>query len=141
MSPYQIVVNTDLLKWQMSSYMHFHSLDCSLSPIRIIVVVILVYVCSVYLWPIRRRLLAIIESFQHSGVGTRFRQQEVVLKNSIVLRLLSLLLIAEFSRPIILQVLHETSLSFVHNIIVMRCPLLRRVVESRSGRICARTET
>jgi hypothetical protein len=43
-----------------------------------------------------------------------------------------LLLIREFGWSIILEILHEPRLGFIHNIIVMRSALLRRVVEARS---------
>jgi hypothetical protein len=113
-----------------SSYMHFHSLNSSFGP----VVVILVHIARTryLLWTIRCRLFAIIKRFQHPSVGTRFWQQEVVLENATVALGLRGSL-GEFGRPIILQVLHESGLGFVHNIIVMGSALFRWVVEPGGG--------
>lgn len=113
--------------------MHFHALNCSFCP----VVVILIHISSLLLGTVRGRLFAIIKSLQHSCVGTRFWQQEVVLEYSVVLSWGSLLLVLEFRRSIILQVLHEARLGFVHNIIVMGSALLWRIVKARS--CCVRT--
>jgi hypothetical protein len=117
--------------------MHFHPLNCSFGAI----VVILVHISrtSLLLWAITSRLFAIIEGFKHPSVGTGFWQQEVILENaSVTLGLSSCL--GEFGRPIILHVLHETGLGFVHNIIVMGSALLRWVVEAGGGCVGVSTE-
>jgi hypothetical protein len=43
-----------------------------------------------------------------------------------------LLLVLEFRRSIILKILHEARLGFVHNIIAMGSALFRRIVKARS---------
>ena len=109
--------------------MHFHPLDSSFCAIGGVLVRI---ASSHLLRTIRSRLFAIIEGLQHARVGTSFGQQEVVLENAST----GLLLwgsLSEFWRSVILQVLHETGLSFVHNIIVMRSALFRWVVEPRGS--------
>jgi hypothetical protein len=119
------------------SYMHFHSLNSSFGSI----VVILVHIArTCLLWTIRSRLFAIIKSFQHPRVRTRFWQQKVVLENATVaLGLWGCL--GEFGRPIILQVLHEPGLGFVHNIIVMGSALFSWVVESGGGSVSVAVRT
>jgi hypothetical protein len=120
-----------------SSYMHFHSLNSSFGSI----VVILVHIARTryLLRTIRSRLFAIIKGFQHPSIGTRFWQQEIVLENtSVALGLRSSL--GEFWRPIILEVLHEPGLGFVHYIIVMGSALFRWVVEAGVGCVGVLTE-
>ena len=106
--------------------MHFHSLNSSFGPI----VIILVHIVGTryLLRTIGSRLFAIIKGFQHPCVWTRFWQQEVILENaSVTLGLRGCL--GEFRRPIILKVLHEPGLGFVHYIIVMWSALFSWVVE------------
>lgn len=122
--------NSDFVFVFIYSYVHFHALNCSLGAI------ILVDIGSLNLWPVRGGLFAIIKGLQHSCVGTRLRQQKVVLKYSIIL---VLLLLRELRGPIILKVLHESRWSFIHG--VVRSPLLRGVVEPRGRGIGTRAES
>jgi len=77
----------------------------------------------------RSRLLAIIKCFQHACVGTCLWEKEVVLEYAIALDSI------DYLWPIILQVLHESALRLVHQIVLVRRPTVLWVVESRCRRV------
>ena len=114
--------------------MHFHALDGSFRA-----VVILIHIASHLLWTVGSWLFAIIKCLEHPCVGTRLGQQEVVLEYAVA-SLSRLLLRCKLGWSIILQVLHEPRLGFVHNIIVMGSALLWGVVKPRSCLICSLAE-
>ena len=136
-------------KLTTSSYVHLHSLDSSLRTVAAIIRVVVHVLLHLSHSTLRRtsrtahsgrRLLAIIESLYHATrVGTGFRQQEIVLEYSIVV--IRSDAIVDHLWPVVLKVLHEPSLSVVHQIILVgRASLILRVVESRGCRIWIRAE-
>lgn len=109
--------------------MHFHSLDGSLGAICVDVLLSSLTATT---------LLAIIEGLQHTCVGTRLRQKEVILENTIIV-IVGLVVSRKLLRPIILEVLHEAVLSIIHA--MGRVLLGVRVVESSARSICIRAES
>ena len=129
-----------MLSKSKGSYVHFHSLYGSLGTIITIIRLVMrvginvlrhtrscLLVCYVshLSW-----LFTIIKSFEHSSIGTSFGKYEVVLENAILsLTNLGTIDWTNDLWSIILKVLHETSLSIVHDIL-RRILLFIWVVES-----------
>ena len=125
------------------SYVHFHSLYGSLGTIIAIICLIMRMRINVLGHMVRTRssllvshishlswLFTIIKSFEHSSIGTTFRKYKVILEDA-VLSLTNLGTI-DWSNDfgsIILEVLHETSLSIVHYVL-RRILLFVWIIES-----------
>ena len=125
-----------------SSYVHLHSLDRALRTVRTVVRMMVDVgwhaAHASRRWPSGaahpwRRLLAIIERLDHAAcVGTCLGQQEVVLEYTVVIVVLTT---ADASIQhlwsVILQILHESRLSVIHQIVlVWRSSSILRIVES-----------
>ena len=129
-----------MLSKSKGSYVHFHSLYGSLGTIITIICLIMRVGINV-LWHTGSSLLVcyishlswlftIIKSFEHSSIRASFRKYEVVLENAILsLTNLGTIDWTNDLWSIILKVLHETSLSIVHDIL-RRILLFIWVVES-----------
>ena len=127
----------------MCSYMHFHSLYCSLCTIITIICLIMTMLINVVLILTTIRtlvgnmshlswLFTIIECLQHACIWTSLWQYEVVLEDTILSISLSTIDWANYFWSIILQVLHESGLSIIHSILRwMMTVLLVWIVESR----------
>ena len=85
-------------------------------------------------------LFTIIKSFEHSSIGTSFRKYEVILEDTVLsLTNLSTIDWSNNFWSIILEVLHETSLSIVHDIL-RRILLFVWVVESWCSSVWSSTK-
>ena len=89
----------------------------------------------------RRGLLAIIKSLYHAtSIGTRLGKQEVILEHTIV-AIVGPDATVHHLRSIVLEVLHESSLGVIHQVVLVgRATGVLRVVESGRRRIWIRAE-
>ena len=142
--------------FMMSSYMHFHSLYCPLCTIITIICLIvrmrinvvghstLIRVASLVGYVTHLSwLFTIIESFQHTSIWTALWQYEVVLEYAILsVSSLSTVDWANNFWSILINVLHESGLSIIHDILRwLLLLLLVWIVESWCSSIRSRAKT
>ena len=133
-----------------SSYMHFHSLNRTLRAVAAIIRMVVNMVCrhsihtsiwracctstNTWCW-----LLAIIKCLYHpSCIWTCFWQQEIVLEDSIIIGSNTTV---DYLWSIILQVLHESRLCIIHQVILVgRSSLIFRIIKPGSRRVRIRVK-